>query len=53
MGVIVKILDQHRVMSNLVQNYVEFSVEALDRFTINKLVIDKDTELLKICEVSR
>ena len=52
-GVIVKIIDQQRVMSNLIQNYVEFSVEATQRFLIEKLVLDKDSELVKICEVTR
>ena len=50
-GVLVKILDQQQVMSNLIQNYAEFGVEALQRFKINKVVLNQDDSIIKVCEV--
>ena len=50
-GVVVKIIDQQQVMSNLVQNHVEFSVEAVKRFKITKVIMSQDDQIVKICEV--
>jgi hypothetical protein len=38
-------------MANLIQNYAEFSVEAVARFTIKKVVFTHDDQIIKICEV--
>lgn len=50
-GVLVKILDQQQVMSNLIQNYAEFGVEALQRFVIKRVVMNQDDSIIKVCEV--
>ena len=41
-GVFVKIIDQQQVISNLVQNYAEFGVQAVQRFRIEKVVLTHD-----------
>ena len=51
-GVLVKITDQQQVMSNLVQNYAEFGVEAIQRFRIEKVILTHDDQIIKVCEVS-
>ncbi len=38
-GVLVRITDQQTIMSNLVQNYAEFGVEAIQRFRIKKVLM--------------
>lgn len=47
-----KITDQQQVMSNLVQNYAEFGVEAIQRFRIEKVILTHDDQIIKVCEVS-
>jgi hypothetical protein len=39
-------------MSNLVQNYAEFGVEAIQRFRIEKVILTHDDQIIKVCEVS-
>ena len=51
-GVFVKIIDQQQVISNLVQNYAEFGVQAVQRFRIEKVVLTHDDQIIKVCEVT-
>lgn len=51
-GVFVRITDKQEVVSNLVQNYAEFGVEALQRFRIEKVVLSPEDEVVKVCEVT-
>jgi hypothetical protein len=39
-------------MSNLVQNYAEFGVEAIQRFKIDKVLMTYDDQIIKVCEVT-
>lgn len=39
-------------MSNLVQNYADFGVEAMQRFRINKVLMTYDDQIIKVCEVN-
>jgi len=50
-GVFVKIIDQQQVISNLVQNYAEFGVQAVQRFKIEKIVLTHEDQIIKVCEV--
>lgn len=51
-GVLVKIIDKHQILTNLVSNYAEFSVEAIQRFRINKVLMKPvDDNIIKVCEV--
>ena len=51
-GVLVKITDQQQVMSNLVQNYAEFGVEAIQRFRIDRVIMTHDDQIIKVCEIT-
>ena len=50
-GVVVRIIDQQQVLSNLVQHYAEFSVEAVKRIELKKVILNQDDQIVKICEV--
>ena len=51
-GVLVRITHRSEVASNVLQNYAEFGVEALQRFQINNVVMSPDDEVVKVCEVT-
>lgn len=47
-----KIIDQQQIFSNLVQNYAEFGVEAVQRFKIQKVIMSHEDQIIKVCEVT-
>ena len=50
-GVLVRITDRQEVVSNIVHNYAEFGVEAMQRFRIEKVILEPDDGIVKVCEV--
>mmetsp|Transcript_2018 Transcript_2018/g.3576 ORF Transcript_2018/g.3576 Transcript_2018/m.3576 type:complete len:415 (+) Transcript_2018:392-1636(+) len=39
-------------MNNLIQNYAEFGVEAIQRFKIENVIMSDDEDIIKVCEVT-
>ena len=48
---LVRITDRQEVISNIVHNYAEFGVEAIQRFRIERVVLEPSDGIVKICEV--
>ena len=52
MGTLVRVLDQETFFTNLfAKNYVEFQVEGMQRFKIQKVLSSQTSQMLLSCDV--